>query len=128
MKPGVKYDGREQVDEENILAEDKNARIHPLGAEQNDTTGDEPQDDRGGGFIDPAVPLEQVAEDNAAAEQRDEDVDGDDGVVVRHRQPRVPESERPQIGPHAGRHHGGSRSPPASGSLQPAAKKIVRAA
>ena len=117
MKPGVKNDGREQVDEENILAEDKDARIHPFGADQNDTTSDEPQDKRGGGLIDPAVPLEQVAEDNAAAEQRDEDVDGDDGVVVRHRQPGVLESEGSQIEPHAGRHLGGSRSPPASGSL-----------
>lgn len=28
-----------------------------------------------------------MADDNATAEQRDEDVDGDDGVVVRHREP-----------------------------------------
>jgi hypothetical protein len=40
--PSVEDDGREQVDEEYILAEDKNARIHPVGDEQDHTSSDQP--------------------------------------------------------------------------------------
>lgn len=41
-------------------------------------------DDEGGdGLVEPAVLLEQVAEDDAGAEQRHEEVDGDHGRVVR---------------------------------------------
>jgi len=84
LKPSIKDDGREQVDEKYILAEDKNTRVPPIGDEQDDATSDQPHDERSRGLIDPPVPFQQMAEHNAAAEQRDEDVDGDDGVRVRH--------------------------------------------
>lgn len=129
MKPSVKDDGREQVNKKYILAEDKDARIHPVGDEQDHATSDQPHDERGGGLIHEAVPFEQVAEHNAAAEERDEDVDGDDGVRVRHRegQPGVPERERPQIHPHgAGRRRrrggGGSWRSPAPSGLRTTAR------
>jgi hypothetical protein len=40
-------------------------------------------DKRSDGLVHPSVPFQQVPDDNAAAEQRDEDVDRNDGVVVR---------------------------------------------
>ena len=44
-------------------------------------------DDEGGdGLVEPAVLLEEVAEDDAGAEERDEEVDGDHRRVVRGRQ------------------------------------------
>jgi len=57
-------------------------------------TGEKPQtpgvreqrahhDKRSGGLVHPSVPFEQVPDYNAAAEQRNEDVDRNDRVVVR---------------------------------------------
>jgi hypothetical protein len=62
-------------------------------------------DKRGDGFIDPPVPFQQVPDHNAAAQQRHEDVDRDDRVVVRHQQPAGFENESSQIQPHLDRRH-----------------------
>jgi hypothetical protein len=55
------------------------------------------------GLVRPSVPFQQVAGDNAGAEQRDEDVDGDDGVVVRDREPAGFAPVQAHVGRHLGR-------------------------
>ena len=40
--PSVKDDGREQVDEKYILAEDKNPRVPPIGEEQDHAASEQP--------------------------------------------------------------------------------------
>jgi hypothetical protein len=54
-------------------------------------------DERGDGLVDPAVLLQEVAEDDAGAEQRDEQVDG------HHR--RVVGGQAQHAQPHQLRHH-----------------------
>jgi hypothetical protein len=60
-------------------------------------------DERGDGLVHPSLPFQQVAGDNAGAEQRDEDVDGDDGVVVRDREPAGFAPVQAHVGRHLGR-------------------------
>jgi hypothetical protein len=101
--------------------QDKQAQLKPTRGETSKTTniwtgtGRGAYDDkRGDGLVHPLVPFQQVADDNAAAQQRDEDVDGDDGVVVRDREPSGFEEGSP-IQPHVDRHLSRSTAP---GSLR----------
>lgn len=57
-------------------------------------------DERGDGLIDPAILLEEVAEDDAGAEQRDEQVDGHHRRVVGGRV-QSPQPRRRHLHPHA---------------------------
>jgi hypothetical protein len=60
-------------------------------------------DERGDGLVQPPVLLEEVAEDDAGAEQRDEQVDGDHrGVVGGRAQHAQAHQVRHQAGPHGG--------------------------
>lgn len=59
-------------------------------------------DERGDGLVDPAVLLQEMAEDDAGAEQRDEQVDGHHRRVVRGRaQHAQPHQLRHHAEPHA---------------------------
>ena len=120
--PGIEDDGRQEVDEEEVLAEDEDVRALPLGRQQDHHAGAQPlsqpkkktstistgvralrpagpayqhqggsfawmqacayDDERGDGLVDPPVLLEEVAEDDAGAEQRHEQVDGHHRRVV----------------------------------------------
>lgn len=77
-------------------------------------------DDEGGdGLVDPAVLLEEVAEDDAGAEQRDEQVDGHHRRVVggrahhahAHAHAQLARELRRHAEPHGGRRYGERRRP-----------------
>jgi hypothetical protein len=61
-------------------------------------------DERGDGLVQPPVLLDEVAEDDAGAEQRDEQVDGDHRGVVGG---RAQHAQAHQVRRQAGSHNGG---------------------
>lgn len=84
----------------------------------NHNNGEAYDDERSDGLIDPAILLEEVAEDDAGAEQRDEQVDGHHRRVVGGRV-QSPQPRRRHLQPHA--------SPPATSPATPPQRKIKRA-